>query len=103
MSKKYSPIRQVRVVRGTGRGLSQRTIFGPPPHSLTIYSHKICYLFFIILRVRFNSFLVRAVRLGRARGPSAAARKNLRESTIFNEINVYLWLGKAHFWADRCG
>ena len=35
-------------------------------------------LFLYYLSVRFRQFLGRALRLGRARGPSAAARKSYR-------------------------
>ena len=62
-------------------GLSYWTIFGPPaPPPPMNFVHgpyfpaKLLIITFYYFRVRLSSFLGRALRLGRARGPSAAAR-----------------------------
>ena len=60
----------------------------PPPINFVhdhLFFSKIIIIYFSLLR----QFLGRALRLGRATGPSAAARKDYN-STIFNKISVYL-------------
>ena len=92
-------------------GLSQRTIFGPPPPSTNFvndhyFSAKLLLFIFYYFRVRLGplAFLVRALRLGQARGPSAAARPGQgagRCGLMTNIINVILM--RSMYKIDRRG
>ena len=66
-----------------------RTIFGTLPHSYINFEHDLEFnyfqqLIFILhyFRVKLGQFLSRALQLGQARGPSAAARTVLQFHTL---------------------